>query len=293
MNATNRLATALFVAAFAALTGCDTGPRIVFSSDRDGDEEIYKMNQSGGGIVQLTMNGDDDHGPVYSEDGTKIAFASDRDGNWEVYIMNSDGTDQVRLTENEDDDYPCSINVSKNTILFWTDRDGNFEVYRMNLDGSDPENLTNHEADDREGTLSPDGAHIAFTSNREDFNYDVYIMNADGGDVQRLTDDAATDQTPAFSPDSTQIAFSSARDGHFEIYIMGIDGEMETRVTKTDSDHSSRPAFRGDAARMTFIRIEDFQPPDIWTMNPDGSGEVNITPAAASWDDFPTYAGSL
>lgn len=292
MIAMKRTTAALFLTAGLMSAGCDNGPKVVFSSDRDGDDEIYMMNEDGSGVAQLTHNLDDDNGPVYSEDGTMIAFASNRDGNWEVYIMNSDGTGQTRLTKNTDDDYPSSINVAKNTILFWTDRDGNFEIYRMDLDGTNQHNLTNDPADDREGTLSPDGSLIAFTSNRAGGNYDVWLMDFDGAGPQRLTDDPATDQTPAFSPDSARIAFSTARDGHFEIYEMGIDGLVETRITFNDTDHSSRPAFRGDGDVITFIRMDGLAAPDVWTMKKDGTGEVDITPAA-SWDDFPTYAGSL
>lgn len=293
MNAMHRFTTTLVLLAALATAGCDgSGIKIVFSSDRDGDDEIFMMNEDGTGVVQLTHNGDSDHGPVYSEDGSKIAFASDRDGNWEVYIMNSDGSDPQRLTKHDDDDYPCSINVAKNTILFWTDRDGNFEIYSMDLEGLNQQNLTNDPADDREGTLSPDGNWIAFTSNRAAGNYDVWIMEHDGNNPQRLTDDAATDQTPAFSPDSARIAFATARDGNGEIYMMGIDGLVETRITFSDGNHAGRPAFRNDGNVVTYILIDQAFQPDVWTMKADGTNQLDITPVP-SWDDFPTFAGSL
>ena len=71
---------------------------IVFSSDRDGDNEIYAMAPSGTGVVQLTNNTASDLEPALSPDGTKVAFVSDRDGNNEIYSMNVDGTNVVRLT---------------------------------------------------------------------------------------------------------------------------------------------------------------------------------------------------
>lgn len=74
--------------------------RIAFSSDRDGNAEVYVMNADGTGQTNLTNNSAWDSRPAWSPDGTRIAFVSDRDGNREVYVMNADGSGQTRLTDN-------------------------------------------------------------------------------------------------------------------------------------------------------------------------------------------------
>ena len=78
--------------------------RIAFTSDRDGNTQIYTMNADGTGVTRLTNNGAFDSSPNWSFDNSKIAFESNRDGNYEVYAMNADGTGQTRLTNN-----PASI----------------------------------------------------------------------------------------------------------------------------------------------------------------------------------------
>jgi Tol biopolymer transport system component len=85
---------------FATFPGEDG--KIAFSSDRDGNTEIYVMNaQDGSNQTNLTMNPAFDFDPSWSPDGTKLAFTSDRDGNTEVYVMNAqDGSNQTRLTDN-------------------------------------------------------------------------------------------------------------------------------------------------------------------------------------------------
>jgi Tol biopolymer transport system component len=54
--------------------------RILFYSERDGNNEIYLMNADGTGLERLTDDPADDRDPVWSPDGTKIAFASNREG---------------------------------------------------------------------------------------------------------------------------------------------------------------------------------------------------------------------
>ena len=69
------------------------GRRIAFTSERDGNPEIYVMNADGSGVTRLTYNDarDLDSFPAWSPDGRRIAFHSNRDGNFEIYVMNASG----------------------------------------------------------------------------------------------------------------------------------------------------------------------------------------------------------
>ena len=81
--------------------------KIIFKSNRDGNDEIYIMKVDGSEQINLTNNQSGDRFPCFSPDGSKIAFESDRDGNSEIYIMDSDGRNQRRLTDNDCfDGYP-------------------------------------------------------------------------------------------------------------------------------------------------------------------------------------------
>ena len=70
-----------------------TNGKISFSSDRDGNREIYVMDAAGTNQTNLTNSAAQDYEPAWSPDGSKIAFRSDRDGNGEIYVMDAaDGT---------------------------------------------------------------------------------------------------------------------------------------------------------------------------------------------------------
>ena len=66
--------------------------KIVFSSQREGNSEIYVMDANGESQIRLTHHPLHDSQPVWSPDGTRIAFVSKRNaGNIQIYIMDSDG----------------------------------------------------------------------------------------------------------------------------------------------------------------------------------------------------------
>ena len=73
---------------------------IAFSSNRDGNFEIYVMKADGSQQTRLTNNPAFENRPSWSPDGERIAFISDRDGNREIYFMKADGSQQTRLTNN-------------------------------------------------------------------------------------------------------------------------------------------------------------------------------------------------
>jgi len=77
------------------------GKTIAFTSDRDGNWEIYVMNADGSNVRRLTNHPGVDEAPTWSPDGRQLAFASDRDGDFEIYILNvSDGVVVQQVTQN-------------------------------------------------------------------------------------------------------------------------------------------------------------------------------------------------
>ena len=90
--------------------------QIAFTSDRDGNVDIYLVHADGSGVTRLTNNPARDFWPVWSSDGTKIFFLSDRDdGNGEIYVMNADGAGVTRLTNNTASDFRESMELDDAT----------------------------------------------------------------------------------------------------------------------------------------------------------------------------------
>jgi TolB protein len=265
--------------------------KIVFVSDRDGNNEIYIMNTDGSGQTRLTNTLAEEEWPCFSPDGSKISFMSNRDGNFEIYIMNTDGTEQTNLTNNPYNDSVPSFSPDGSKIVFESDRDGNGEIYIMNADGTKQTNLTNTLEWELGPYFSTDGSKIAFRSDRDassgeyafspdyDVNWEIYIMNADGSGQTRLTNNQLFDWEPNLSPDNSLILFTSRLlDKSSVIYIMNVYSSGQKRLTGNVSEklYELDPRFSPDGSKITFSSNRDGNS-EIYIMNTDGSGQTRLT----------------
>src|SRR4051812_8025325 len=106
--------------------------RILFTSDRDGNGEIYSMNTDGTGVTRLTNDANTDVLGAWSPDGKRIAFTSLRDNPLgEIYVMNADGTGVVRITNT----------IGSSQGASWS-KDGKQLVIMSNRDAANPATLT-------------------------------------------------------------------------------------------------------------------------------------------------------
>ncbi len=121
---------------------------IVFTSERDGNQNIYLMTIDGSFIEQITKDKSNDYEPIFSPTGESIAFTSERDGNKEIYIINLKTKKLQNLTNNSADDWNPRFYPDGRKIVFQSVRDGNWEIYVMNLNGGRQTNISNHPSTD-------------------------------------------------------------------------------------------------------------------------------------------------
>src|ERR1051325_6067331 len=255
--------------------------KIVFASNRDGNDQIYSMNTDGSSLIRLTSNLSNDEHPRWSPNGTKILFQSDRDDSvsrtHHVYVMNADGSGQTRLTTDATDDCNAEWSGDGTKIVFQSLRNGSYyQIYTMNADGSGQVNVSNGTAADTQPSWSPNGLKIAFDSERDHVGRSsIYVMNANGTNQTRLTFsvDPFMDQGPIWSHDALKLAFVSTRDSTIdtwqetdddggiitksavrinkEIYSMNVDGSNQVRLTNT-LENDDAPAWSPDNTKIVF-----------------------------------------
>jgi TolB protein len=262
--------------------------KIAFTSVRDGNYEIYKMNPDGTAQTRLTTNAATyDTTPSWSPDGTKIAFSSyPVSGGNDVYTMNPDGTGVTRLTTAGGGGPAWSPDGSK--IAFGSGRSVDptsgapiSEIYTMNADGTGQTRLTFFSGTCYDDPFygptcpgkgwpawSPDGTKIAFQQGYTDCNSegdcyqrsDIFVMNSDGSGITNLTNYESFDNSrPDWSPDGTKIAFDSMGPfgGFPSIAVMNPDGTGIAYLTHDPGEpgqykRDERPAWSPDGQKIAF-----------------------------------------
>ena len=226
------------------------GSRLVFVSNRDGDDELYVMRADGSQLRQLTHNKAVDTTPAWSPDGRSIAFASNQaGGEHKLYVVRASGGTPRRLLGGRRTVFDIAPAWSPNgkLIAFASNRAGYFnsDIWVVGSDGRGLRRLTRTAGSESkpgdEGTpaWSPDGRSIAFATNR-DLQQEIYVMSADGSGVRRLTRAPLRDDIlPRWSPDGKTIAYTGAR-GPSSIYLVPAAGGASRRLV-AGSDAAWRP----------------------------------------------------
>jgi dipeptidyl aminopeptidase/acylaminoacyl peptidase len=178
-----------FEASFAPSWSPD-GTQLAFTSDRDGDRDIFTMGADGADQTNVTGPNQsleyEDLRPDWSPDGTRIIFEGVREGAWEILSANPDGTGELNLTPEDDPPWAnvngyASYRPDGTKIVFMrapNDGSDDWDIWVMDPDGTDKENIVpDDEWQDLAPTWSPDGNRILFYSNRSELDFDLFTID--------------------------------------------------------------------------------------------------------------------
>lgn len=171
------------------------GSKVVFTSVRDGDLEIYTMDRDGSNVTRLTHEEGYDGGPFFSYDGSKIVYRAHHP------------TEERELA-----DYRTLL--AENLV-----RPSTMEIRVMDADGTNKRQLTDNGAANFAPYFFPGGDRIVFASNLHDprgRNFDLYVIGLDGSGLERITHHPDFDSFPMFSSDGSKLVWASNRFGEAE-----------------------------------------------------------------------------
>ena len=259
----------LFIQMHIATIGYSAPPaKIVFSSMRDGNYEIYVMDSNGGNQVNLTDDPAVDWDPTWSPDGDRIAFVSSRDTFLQIYTMDSDGRNLMQLTHASNVSEPAwSPDGAK--IAFTRPIERKIQVWVMDADGGNQVQLT-HIGSNHFPAWSPSGSRLAFVTFKRHKGSEIYVIDRNGNNEQRLTQDLATKTFPSWSPDGQFIAYSGLRNEVFQIYAVRTDGSGLTERLTHNLPNKSSPAWSPDGDMISYTSWSSGVPATIHLMTPDG-----------------------
>ncbi len=290
-----RVCTLILMAFVPILAGCDfNSDKIVFVSDRNGNDEIYVMNTDGASQKRLTSNVTMDYSPKLSRDGQKIAYVSEMGGGLQVDIMDSDGSNVVKPPANSGNMRSPHWCPQSERVSFITDMEGQVDVYVMNSDGTDMLKVTDDDLVEDLGNWSPNAEWVVYAiSQGEDMG--VYMRNPRGVDVIQLTQ--TKDSGPVWAPVGSLIAYFS------EITVIDNEGKekVDTEMRIVDMEtmevtslvaqvHAeSGISWSPDGKKITYVADVNGNK-EVFVMEEDGSNQIQLTRNHLD-DIFPVWSG--
>ena len=173
------------------------GARIVFSSSRDGNSEIYVMNRDGSNVFRLTNNKAADITPTWNPQGNRIAFTSDRTGSPQIWVIEADGTNLQKITSEPYADRATWSPLGTEIAYAARTGPGN-DIKMMDLATRQVRQLTFGEGTNESPVFAPNGRHLAFQSTRGG-KMQIFTIARDGKDLRQVTR-VGNNFTPNWSP---------------------------------------------------------------------------------------------
>ncbi|HLP22169.1 MAG TPA: hypothetical protein VK174_17765 [Chitinophagales bacterium] len=169
------------------------GKKIVFTSTRSGDLELWTMDIDGKNQKQITTGLGYDGGAFFSPDSKRLVFRASR-------------------PQTAEDVKEYRDLLERNLVA-----PTNMEIYTCNADGSDLKQVTKLGKANWAPFYTPDGKKIIFSSNhasQKGYDFQLYTINLDGTGLEQITTESIFNAFPMFSPDGKKLVWSSNRDNH-------------------------------------------------------------------------------
>jgi Tol biopolymer transport system component len=171
------------------------GDRMVFTSLRSGDLELWTSKLDGSDPRQVTHRLGYDGGAFFSHDGKQLVFRST------AFAAGKEAQEEARYREL----------LAESKV-----RPQSMEIMLCDADGSNIRQLTHLGGANFAPYFFPDDRRILFTSNYHETNqrnFDLFAVGLDGEKVERITTYDGFDCFPMFSPDGKWLVFASNRGG--------------------------------------------------------------------------------
>ncbi len=194
----------------------------------------------------------------------------------------------TQVTDFPHEEFFPSISPDGNTIVYARRSGSDWDIFSQRVGGFNAQNLTeSFSGDDTQPAFSPDGAYVAFRSERDGGG--VFVMGASGESVRRLSDRGLA-YHPAWSPDSQEVIyteerFKDPRDrmiSPHRLWAVNIKTLEKRLITTKDV---VQPQWSPNGYRLAYWASDERSQRDIWTMSSTGDTAVQVTnDVATDWN---------
>lgn len=256
------------------------GERLVFERRSEGRIELWVVDADGGEPWLLTGDADRNYMPAWSADGRRVVHVSTQSGGSSLWDIDIESGARRRLTSGPWDWLPS---VARDGRVAYNQFGHQQDLVLLDPVSGKQQALTDHTNENMFPRLSPDGAKVAYQSNRTG-NDEIWLLDLVGTGETRLTNEPARDLVPDWSPDGSEMVFLSERRGKSEVWRMDKDGSNQrplggpaTAVGDEWEAGATAPRWSPDAKAVGYL-VPDKRGSTLWIVDPaDGSAKSSLT----------------
>jgi TolB protein len=224
---------------------------------------VTAEQQSGGRLYSLVVSdqdGENDHtimeskdpimSPAWSPDSRQLAYVSFEGSKSSIFVQTLRSGNRFQVSNKPGiNGAPSFSPDGRKLVITLGGVEGNPDIYVLDITSRQTKRLTTHRAIDTEGTWSPDGRYIYFTSDRAG-GPQVYRISSNGGTPERVTFEGSYNARPRLSPDGTRLAMVHNDRGNYRIAVMNIE-RKDLLVLSTGRQDES-PSFAPNSDSLIY-----------------------------------------
>jgi TolB protein len=272
------------------------GTRVAYvTAKQQGNGRLYSLviaDQDGFNKHTIMESTDPIMSPAWSPDSRQLAYVSFENNRSSVWVQTLRTGNRFRVSSKPGiNGAPSFSPDGRKLVVTLGGVDGNPDIYILDINSRQATRLTTHRAIDTEGSWSPDGRYIYFTSDRSG-GPQIYRIAAEGGTPERVTFEGSYNARPRLSPDGKKLAMVTNDQGNFRIAVMDLERGHLLVLSRGRQDES--PSFAPNSDSLIYATRQG-RDGVLETVSADGLIRQKLAARAGGdvrepvWSPFPRY----
>jgi len=221
------------------------GTKVAYvTAQQQGEGRLYSLivsDQDGENEHTIMESTDPIMSPAWSPDSRQLAYVSFEGNRSSIFVQTLRTGNRFRVSSKPGiNGAPAFSPDGRKLAVTLGGVDGNLDIHVLDITSRETRRLTTHRAIDTEGSWSPDGRYIYFTSDRSG-GPQVYRVSANGGTPERVTFEGSYNARPRLSPDGSRLAMVHNDRGNYRIAVM--DLERKNLLVLSEGRQDESPSF--------------------------------------------------
>ncbi|MDH3622149.1 MAG: Tol-Pal system beta propeller repeat protein TolB [Gammaproteobacteria bacterium] len=272
------------------------GTKVAYvTAKQQGEGRLYSLivsDQDGFNEHTIMESKDPIMSPAWSPDSRQLAYVSFEGNKSSIFVQTLRTGNRFKVSSKPGiNGAPSFSPDGRKLVVTLGGVDGNLDIHVLDINSRRTTRLTTHRAIDTEGTWSPDGRHIYFTSDRSG-GPQVYRVSANGGTPERVTFEGSYNARPRLSPDGKRLAVVHNDRGNFRIAVMNLE-RRDLLVLSTGRQDES-PSFAPNSDSLIYATRQG-RDGVLETVSADGLIRQKMASRAGGdvrepvWSPFPRF----